>query len=122
MTQTAFTETPVDALQQGLANIRNRFLLAVYDHILVFEKYVEDIETSGATQATLDDVAARCHKLAGTAPTLGFGEIGDRAREIEMSIASREASQTADATWKETKTNFNTFLELLETSIDVWGE
>ncbi len=78
-------QTQPDSVEAVLVPIRAKFRHALVDHIGAFEALLAG-NTSDDPTATLQDIAARSHKMAGVAATLGFSELGKVARKLEATI------------------------------------
>lgn len=79
---------PVSDLRPQLAVIRNRFLENLAERCLEIETIVQQIEAGGVRLELVQEIAARAHKIAGVAPTLGFTRLGALSTEVEAQLAS----------------------------------
>ena len=71
------------AYQKGLDAARNRFKTRLTERLNRFRGLV-----AGNTGAEIADMRRLLHDLAGTAPSLGYPEIGSLARELEHKLES----------------------------------
>ena len=72
--------------ENRLAEIRNRFVLALQTRGAAIQKAIETIETGQDDKSALTAVRNELHKITGTAAPLGFVELGERARRFEDRI------------------------------------
>lgn len=76
-----------DGMQSALARIRERFLTLLDERRAAIQGDLEIAFASPEQSAlALGRIGAELHKISGTAGTLGFAELGDRARLIENKI------------------------------------
>ncbi|MGJ8546233.1 MAG: Hpt domain-containing protein [Sulfitobacter sp.] len=81
----------------GLANVRKRFLVLLeerYSSIAEHALTAWDSEDSAEAVNELGEARDILHKIAGTAGSLGFTALGDKARACELEII--EHFETAD--------------------------
>lgn len=81
----AVSETTGD-VSSKLAALRERFTVRASDDLAELERRAELMQQGSAGQAVLQDVCARLHRLAGSAGTFGFPELGDAARSLEKML------------------------------------
>ena len=80
-------------LHTGLAPIRDRFLLLLSERQDSIQQNLElAIESDDLADQYLAHIEATLHKIAGTAGTLGFGELGDCAKATETYITSQRTN------------------------------
>lgn len=81
-----------------LAELRKRFAERATDDLKALEQRAQMLEGEGADSAVLADVCSRLHRLAGSAGTFGFPELGQAARSLEnMLEAKAEAGNLQEA-------------------------
>jgi len=81
-----------------LAELRKRFAERATDDLKALEQRAQLLEGEGADGAVLADVCSRLHRLAGSAGTFGFPELGQAARSLEnMLEAKAEAGNLQEA-------------------------
>ena len=105
-------------LEDAVNAVRQRFLDALYERILMLEALAEQVPSIGPSELLLKEIAGCCHKLAGTAPTLGFDVIGTAARNLETGILSQLDNVHPDAIWTSIEEGLEDFLNLLEATLD----
>lgn len=91
----AVSETTGD-VSSKLAALRERFTVRASDDLAELERRAELMQQGSAGQAVLQDVCARLHRLAGSAGTFGFPELGDAARSLEKMLRA-DAEKASDA-------------------------
>ena len=81
-------------MESALAGVRLRFLNELVPRSLELRRLQEQIsENVNCTGSTID-VGILAHKLAGTAATLGFRELGEAAADLDELIAQHPGSET----------------------------
>ncbi|MFX0547546.1 Hpt domain-containing protein [Roseovarius sp. S1116L3] len=79
-----------DPLSSGLERVRQRFLETLRDRfnrvVRLRAKVAEEVDV----QDSLCEIGKICHKIAGTAATLGFPDLGSNAAEIDDLIMSNQ--------------------------------
>ena len=105
-------------MEDALKAVRQRFLDALYERILMLDALVEQVPSMGPNEPQLREIAACCHKLAGTAPTLGFDLVGTSARSLETGILSQLEQAHPDKIWEDIEEDLEEFLNLLEATLD----
>ena len=84
-----------NGIATALQPIRARFLRLLQDHQIAIQSDLEfAIASPEQANQALTRIAAVLHKIAGTAGTLGFGKLGDHAREVEYQITEADLEQT----------------------------
>ena len=77
-------------LHTGLAPIRDRFLLLLSERQDSIQQNLElAIRSDDLADKYLAHIEVTLHKIAGSAGTLGFSELGDRAKATEANIISQ---------------------------------
>lgn len=75
-------------IDDGLAPIRNRFLEVMRQNQIDIKRDVEiALDAPEETHDALGRIEAVLHKIAGTAGTLGYTDLGISAREAEHAIS-----------------------------------
>lgn len=77
---------PSDPMAVQLATVRARFLALLDDRLDMIEYHRASIGRNDDDSAPLIGVRDIAHKIAGTAGTLGFGEMGGQAASVELAI------------------------------------
>ncbi len=72
-----------------LAELRERFAARAADDLKELEARAQRIQSEGADAAVVADVCARLHRLAGSAGTFGFPELGEAARSLEKMLKAK---------------------------------
>lgn len=84
-----------------LTPIRRRFLENLLQHHDSLEEFLEKMSKAGVGESDLKDATASLHRIAGSAGTLGFSELGAlalEAEEIGLEVAKGDnPEQTAGA-------------------------
>jgi len=75
-----------DVLEDRLAEIRVRFVSLLCTRGETIQNAIGLIETERCARSALKDVQNELHKITGTAATLGFRDLGERARHFEERI------------------------------------
>ncbi len=89
MAQEAASMIELD-LNTGLAPIRDRFLLLLSERQDSIQQNLElAIQSDDLADQYLAHIEVTLHKIAGSAGTLGFSELGDRAKATEANIISQ---------------------------------
>jgi HPt (histidine-containing phosphotransfer) domain-containing protein len=80
-------------MHSGLAPIRDRFLLLLSERQDSIQQNLElAIQSDDLADQYLAHIEATLHKIAGSAGTLGFSELGDRAKATETNIISQRTN------------------------------
>lgn len=89
------------AIKVSLAPIRDRFLRMLDQTQINIQQELElALEEPKGARAAFCSIEARLHKIAGSAGTLGFTELGERARETEnylMSVLKKDGDPPQEA-------------------------
>ena len=83
----------------GIDRVRERFLIMLKDRADLIAAHAIAAWESETLEGVNDNLAAaqgKLHQIAGTAGTLGFGDLGGQARDCEMMIISHLQSEEAD--------------------------
>ncbi|GHD42366.1 diguanylate cyclase (GGDEF) domain-containing protein [Marinobacter persicus] len=75
-----------------LADLRERFATRAAEDLQELERRAQVMREQGFDQAVMEDVCARLHRLAGSAGTFGFPELGEAARSLEKMLKAQAAS------------------------------
>jgi diguanylate cyclase (GGDEF)-like protein len=75
-----------------LAELRKRFAERAAGDLKALEQRAQLLQGNGADEAVVSDVCARLHRLAGSAGTFGFPELGQAARSLEKMLEARMES------------------------------
>ena len=75
----------------GVAAIRENFIIQLEERLARFETLCYVSMSDQDYAVALDEACAILHNLSGTAGTLGFPELGDKARLCEAAILSHQA-------------------------------
>ncbi|MDR9425937.1 MAG: diguanylate cyclase [Marinobacter sp.] len=75
-----------------LAELRKRFAARAEDDLKELEQRAQVMQGEGADSAVFADVCARLHRLAGSAGTFGFPELGEAARNLEKTLKASARS------------------------------
>jgi HPt (histidine-containing phosphotransfer) domain-containing protein len=88
-------------LQDRLAAMRPRFVGSLREHLVVIDASVKMMANPRTCEAGLENIRVIAHRLSGVAATLGYGELGDSARnaeaEIDRAMANREVAPASPA-------------------------
>ncbi|WP_281981031.1 Hpt domain-containing protein [Thalassorhabdomicrobium marinisediminis] len=103
------------AISDGLAPIRSRFLDLLDARQTAIHADLEFVfahpERAGPA---LERIMADLHKIAGTSGTLGFADLGDRARRAEYAIAELLDAPSGPAT-----PVYMLIIDVLEAALDI---
>jgi HPt (histidine-containing phosphotransfer) domain-containing protein len=81
-------------LTATLAPIRARFVLLLQERQSTIQQKLDiAFEDPKQAEPALSDIEAVLHKIAGTAGTLGFDELGEKARQTEYLIIGLNGEQ-----------------------------
>lgn len=75
-----------------LAELRERFAARAADDLKELEQRARLMQSEGADGAVIADVCARLHRLAGSAGTFGFPELGEAARSLEKMLKAKASA------------------------------
>ncbi|XKH02035.1 diguanylate cyclase [Marinobacter nauticus] len=75
-----------------LADLRKRFAARAAGDLEELERRARVMREQGFDQAVMADVCARLHRLAGSAGTFGFPEMGEAARSLEKMLKAQAAA------------------------------
>ena len=104
--------------EAALGAIRKQFRLNLLNHILLLENSAQSVRNGSADRDDFHRIAACCHKIAGTAPTLGLPDIGARARTIENQLMAIADADQARRVWPIVDPQLEELLDLLEEELD----
>ncbi|MFT6676393.1 MAG: chemotaxis protein histidine kinase CheA [Sulfitobacter sp.] len=83
-------QAPQDAnlakLQAGLAKIKDRFVQSMPERVAEFDALLDQLYEDEDTEAVVDAIGQRAHKLHGQAGSVGFAEIGNFAAKLEHEV------------------------------------
>lgn len=86
--------TSFSRLQAGLSAVRRRFAAALPERAEVLQALQAELDKETGPFRSMEAAQLNLHKIAGTAETLGFCNLGDAARQCEdMIVAHVEAGQ-----------------------------
>ena len=83
---------PSGDVSSRLAELRERFAARAADDLKELERRALVMQDQGFDQTVVADVCARLHRLAGSAGTFGFPELGEAARSLEKMLKARAHS------------------------------
>ena len=75
-----------------LADLRKRFAARAAGDLQELERRAQVMREQGFDQTVMEDVCARLHRLAGSAGTFGFPEMGEAARSLEKMLKAQAAA------------------------------
>ena len=107
---------PVSDLSPQLALIRGRFLDKLAQRCIEIETLVQQIDAHGVHLDLVQEIAGRAHKIAGVAPTLGFGRLGSLSIDIEARL-SKVHSQ---ADWPDARERIEAYLTEIEAVLETY--
>ncbi len=106
-------------LDAALAPIRRSFLNTIIQRVLRFEAMKQNLEAGIEMTESLNAVANLAHKMAGVAATLGFGEIGTLAQDVDRTVTSGILSDKGPAaTWLAVEDKLEALLDAMEAQLD----
>ncbi|MEO8242461.1 MAG: Hpt domain-containing protein [bacterium] len=106
-------------LDASLLPIRQAFLSTLIQRVIRFEALKQDLEAGQDMATALSGVANLAHKMAGVAETLGFGEIGIFAAEVDRAITGgRIAGQGDTDIWHGIEDTLEQLLDAMEAQLD----
>lgn len=76
-----------------LAQLRERFTARAADDLKHLEERIRLMQGEGADSLVVSDVCARLHRLAGSAGTFGFPELGEAARSLEKMLKAKTSNE-----------------------------
>ncbi len=97
-----------DILQKQMETMRHRFITVLDEHLDKLDIYREQIKEDAKSEDAFAQVQFIAHKVAGTASTLGFIEIG------------RDASRAENKTIEYVKSGFNS--DTLDSTLEIIDE
>ena len=97
-------------IQTQFKDLQQRFVASLGGLILELDSLANALPVHGDPAAVIDAVRFRVHKLAGTAPSLGFRSVGALAGQVETTIERWKTSAGADLEHR--------IREMLETLLD----
>lgn len=105
------TLSPTDALQKQLKLVRDRFISLLDERLdeldILREQIAQDVKHADA----FAQIQFITHKIAGTASTLGFPEIGQEASNTENTIIAHIKSGFSNGTQENTLKIIDNFIE-----------
>ena len=84
-----------DKVSSRLAELRERFAVRAANDLKELEQRAQLMQSQGAEPSVVADVCARLHRLAGSAGTFGFPELGEAARSLEKMLKARASDESA---------------------------
>lgn len=90
------------AVTAGLDAIRARFLGVLNERLDRMEMHGMDLGDPATRLPALQAIGADAHKLAGTAATLGYPELGAMARSVDVTILEILSSNGAETAPRQT--------------------
>jgi len=100
------------------APVREKFRAGFENHILAFEALKTEIEGQQPERG-LAQIAARAHKIAGVAGTLGFARIGAIASSLDQTInAGTAAGHAPSKVFDQIAPRLEDLLDRLEAELD----
>ena len=104
--------------REAMKKLRIRFRDRLIERILDLEALTQQLRNLGATRSQLDEIVMIVHKLAGTAPSLGYKELGQLARDIESETLQGLKLESPQTVWNQISTSLERLLDHLESLID----
>ena len=101
------------AFEAAIAKVRGRFLDLLESRIDGIEDGMADILAIGATEATVRDIGAILHTIAGTARTVGFGDLGAQVSDLDLRIDQGLKTGTAHGTWTDIAPDLDAALDTM---------
>ena len=83
-------------LQAGLGRIRLRFLSVLDERLDTMEAHYDALAKHEQRDDALAVIQTEAHKIAGTARTVGYEELGSLALDLDQSISAYARSTTRD--------------------------
>ena len=83
-------------LSAGLAKVRARFLIELEKRRAVLNYAYGRLDNDAARAEAIEEICSIAHKIAGTAGTLGFGDLGAQAATTEDAIRQHLDGQAVD--------------------------
>ncbi|MFU8882734.1 MAG: Hpt domain-containing protein [Rhodobacterales bacterium] len=90
------------------------FVNLTTDRILRIELLTQAIHKGQDVVPALTEIAQIAHKIAGVAGTLGYPEIGDKARSVEQQLKADLATDDAMRNWDSIAEEIEVLLDALE--------
>jgi len=78
-----------------LTELRERFAVRAASDLKELEQRAQLMHNNSADPSVVADVCARLHRLAGSAGTFGFPELGEAARSLEKMLKARAGNEDA---------------------------
>lgn len=83
-------------LSIGLERVRVRFLGELIERTRLIDKAYSRMNSEGLAGNAIEEICAVAHKIAGTAGTLGFEQLGMQAAKTEDMIRKRSDGQAVE--------------------------
>ncbi|MCB1336924.1 MAG: Hpt domain-containing protein [Maritimibacter sp.] len=81
-------------LQVRFEMLQSKYLTTFEDYILDLDALLMALPTSGDQHPVMDAIRFRVHRIAGTAPSLGYVSVGGLAAKVEELIGQWSAAQS----------------------------
>lgn len=103
-----------NALQAGLAGLRDGFLDRIAQRCMAIDAIVEGAGAGPMSLADRRQIAHHAHKTAGVAATFGFDDLGGSAGRVERLLTASDA----DLDWAEARPAIEELLDQMERALD----
>ncbi|MCD1625751.1 MAG: Hpt domain-containing protein [Paracoccaceae bacterium] len=103
-----------DGLPDMLHAAHQVFVNLTTDRILRIEALKEAVHKGEEPVPSLTEIAQISHKIAGVAGTLGYPDIGDRARSVEQRLKSDLGTDEPLRSWSTIAPDIEALLDALE--------
>lgn len=113
METTAARKLPA-GLPEILQAAHQVFINLTTDRIFRIEVLTQAVHKGDDAAPALTEIAQIAHKIAGVAGTLGYPEIGDSARAVEVKLKADVASGEPLRNWESIAPEIETLLDALE--------
>lgn len=108
------TKKPPAGLPQALQAAHQVFITLTIDRILRIKVLAQAVRKGDDAPSALTEIAQIAHKIAGVAATLGYPEVGDKARALEQKLKADIASGDPLRHWSSTAPQIEALLDDLE--------
>lgn len=109
--------TDAEKLETLLKPVKNNFRRILKQDLPNFMMFKQSIsEGELITDASYNEIKAKCHKIKGSSKTLGFADLGNSAAEVENCIAALLTAKSETGTTSDLNTVFDTFLTNVRTA------
>ena len=104
--------TNATEIQAGLDRVRQRFLSLLEKRLDILDQQVYATTLPNTSAEFLNIVQAEAHKIAGTAPMLGFNEMGQIAADIDTLIDSSSVEDFDDQMFAQLQSKVDLLVEI----------